>query len=44
MILTDPLMERLWRPGDLVRYAVEAVLVIAVIGAGRIITARSHVG
>ncbi len=37
MILTDPLVVRLWNPGDLVRYAVEAVLVVAIIVIGRII-------
>jgi YjbE family integral membrane protein len=37
MILTDPLVVRVWNPGDLVRYAVETVLVVAVIVIGRII-------
>ena len=37
MILTDPLIVRVWSPGDLVRYAVEAVLVVAIIVIGRII-------
>ncbi len=37
MILTDPLVVRFWNPGDLLRYAVEAVLVVAVIVIGRII-------
>ena len=35
MILTDPVVVRLWNPSELVRYAVEAVLVIAVIAVGR---------
>ena len=37
MILTDPLVVRLWHPRRSLRYAVEAVLVIAVIVIGRII-------
>jgi YjbE family integral membrane protein len=37
MILTDPLVVRTWHPGDVVRYAVEAALVIAVIVIGKIV-------
>ena len=40
MILTDPIVERLWHPGDMVRYSVEAALVIAVIVIGRILCRR----
>ena len=40
MILTDPIVERLWHPGDVVRYGVEAALVIAVITVGRILCRR----
>jgi len=40
MILTDPIVERLWHPGDMVRYAVQAALVVAVIVAGRILCRR----
>jgi len=40
MILTDPIVERLWNPGDMVRYGVEAALVIAVIVVGRILCRR----
>ena len=40
MILTDPIVERLWHPGDMVRYAVQAALVIAVIVVGRILCRR----
>jgi predicted tellurium resistance membrane protein TerC len=29
MILTDPLVVRLWHPSELLRYSVEAVLVVA---------------
>jgi YjbE family integral membrane protein len=36
MILTDPLVERAWHPANVVRYAVEAALVIAVIVIGKI--------
>jgi YjbE family integral membrane protein len=37
MILTDAVVMRRWHPGNVVRYAVEAALVIAVIAAGRVI-------
>ena len=37
MILTDPFVVRTWRPGDMVRYAVEAALAIAVIAIGRLV-------
>ena len=37
MILTDPFVVRLWHPGNVVRYAVEAALVIAVIVIGKIV-------
>ena len=37
MILTDPLVTHAWNPGDIVRYALDAVLVVAVIGIGRMI-------
>jgi YjbE family integral membrane protein len=40
MILTDPIVERLWHPGDMVRYAVQAALVVAVIVVGRILCRR----
>ena len=39
MILTDALVVRLYHPGNPVRYAVEAALVVAVIVAGRMVTA-----
>lgn len=35
MILTDPLVTQAWNPTDLVRYAVEAALAIAILLAGR---------
>jgi len=38
MLLTDPLVLRLWHPAELTRWAIEAALVIAVIVAGRLIT------
>ncbi len=38
MILTDPFVVRLWRPGDVVRYAMEAALVIAVIVIGKMVS------
>ena len=41
MILTDPFVVRLWRPGEAVRYAVEAALVIAVIVIGRMVSRRA---
>jgi YjbE family integral membrane protein len=44
MILTDPLVVRLWHPSELLRYAVEAVLVVAVIGIGKLICKRSITG
>jgi YjbE family integral membrane protein len=37
MILTDRLVVRLWHPPDVVRYAVEAALVIAVIAVGKLV-------
>jgi YjbE family integral membrane protein len=37
MILTDPLVARIWHPRDGVRYAVEAALVIAVIAIGKLV-------
>jgi YjbE family integral membrane protein len=40
MILTDPIVERIWHPSDIVRYGVEAALVIAVITVGRILCNR----
>jgi YjbE family integral membrane protein len=40
MILTDAFVVRTWHPGNVVRYAVEAALVVAVIAVGRVITAR----
>jgi len=40
MILTDPIVQRIWHPGDMVRYGVEAALVIAVIVVGRILCRR----
>jgi YjbE family integral membrane protein len=42
MILTDSLTVRLCHPGELVRYAVEAALVIAVLAIGRLVTAASR--
>lgn len=39
MILSDPLVVRLWHPEPVVHYAVEAVLVIAVIAIGRMLCA-----
>jgi YjbE family integral membrane protein len=39
MILTDAFVVRTWHPGNVVRYAVEAALVVAVIAIGRVITA-----
>jgi len=41
MILTDPLVVRLWHPSDLLRYSVEAVLVVSVIMIGKLICKRS---
>ncbi len=37
MILTDPFVVRTWHPGDVVRYAVEGALVIAVIAIGKFV-------
>jgi YjbE family integral membrane protein len=37
MILTDPLVTHAWNPGDIVRYALDAVLVVGIIGIGRMI-------
>jgi YjbE family integral membrane protein len=42
MILTDAFVARTWHPGNVVRYAVEAALVVAVIVVGRIITAAGR--
>jgi YjbE family integral membrane protein len=42
MILTDPFVVRTWHPGNVVRYAVEAALVIAVIVIGRVICAAGR--
>jgi YjbE family integral membrane protein len=39
MILTDAIVVRTWHPGSVVRYALEAALVVAVIVVGRLITA-----
>ena len=39
MILTDPFVVRSWHPGNIVRYAVEAVLMVAVIAIGRLLCA-----
>ena len=38
MILTDPFVVRLWHPEDVVRYAMEAALVIAVIVIGKMVS------
>ena len=40
MILTDPLVVRLWNPSELLRYVVEAVLVVAVIAVGKLLCRR----
>jgi YjbE family integral membrane protein len=42
MILTDAFVVRTWHPGNVVRYAVEAALVVAVIVVGRVITAKGR--
>jgi YjbE family integral membrane protein len=42
MILTDAFVVRTWHPGNVVRYAVEAALVAAVIVLGRVITAAGR--
>ena len=42
MILTDPFVVRLWHPGNVVRYAVEAALAIAVIAIGKFICEASR--
>ncbi len=42
MILTDPFVVDTWHPGDVVRYTVEAALVIAVIAIGRIICSTTR--
>jgi hypothetical protein len=39
MILTDAFVVDTWHPGNVVRYAVEGALVVAVIAIGRVITA-----
>ena len=44
MILTDPLVVRLWHPSELLRYAVEAVLVVAVIVTGKLLCRRPITG
>jgi YjbE family integral membrane protein len=38
MILTDAFVVRTWHPGNVVRYTVEAALVVAVIAIGRVVT------
>jgi YjbE family integral membrane protein len=43
MILTDAFVVRTWHPGNVVRYTVEAALVVAVIVVGRLVTARRRV-
>jgi YjbE family integral membrane protein len=43
MILTDAFVVRTWHPGNVVRYAVEAALVVAVIAIGRLLTASRRV-
>jgi YjbE family integral membrane protein len=43
MILTDAFVVRTWHPGNVVRYAVEAALVVAVIAIGRLVTASRRV-
>jgi YjbE family integral membrane protein len=40
MILTDPFIERLWSPSEVVKYTVEAALVVAVVGVGRLLCRR----
>jgi YjbE family integral membrane protein len=40
MILTDPVMARIWHPTDLARYAVEAGFVVAVLVTGRLLCRR----
>jgi YjbE family integral membrane protein len=42
MILTDPLVVRIWHPADVVRYAVEAALVVAVIAIGKMVCAAGR--
>ena len=42
MILTDPFVVDTWHPGNGIRYAVEAAMVIAVIAIGKIITAAGR--
>ena len=37
MILTDPFVAHQWHPGNAVRYAVEAALIIGVIAIGKIV-------
>ncbi|MEO8594427.1 MAG: TerC family protein [Candidatus Solibacter sp.] len=44
MILTDPIVVRLWNPPEALRYGVEAVLVTAVIVVGRLICGRRQQG
>jgi predicted tellurium resistance membrane protein TerC len=44
MILTDAFVVRTWHPGNGVRYAVEAALVVAVIAIGRVVTAARNQG
>jgi YjbE family integral membrane protein len=43
MILTDPFTVRRCHPGEVVRYAVEAALVLAVLAIGRLVTASKRV-
>jgi YjbE family integral membrane protein len=40
MIITDPVVLRLWRPSDLARYGVEAGFVVAVLVSGRLLCRR----
>ena len=41
MILTDALVVQLWNPSDTVRYVVEGVLALAIMGGGRLLAART---
>jgi len=41
MILTDPFVERHWQPGELVKYMVEAALVVAIILIGKMVCRRA---
>jgi predicted tellurium resistance membrane protein TerC len=40
MILTDAYTASLWRPSNVVRYAIEAMAVVGVLIAGRMLTKR----